>query len=153
MSSISCNTILEHLSRRPFSRRIKKKQGCSILNGALAGALVLLALSPLVVASFMGDHQRLLAAPTGVAGSILLAVYLGGVAVIWIALLPTAVAIVILGRFVKMTVEIGLYRRLKIKQDELTPDVVQVTKPHSCIPPISALTIKTLSDGEWTINQ
>lgn len=99
----------------------------------------------------MGDRQRLLAAPPGVAGAALLAIYLGGVALIWTVLLPTAVSIVILGRFVKLTVGIGLCRRLKIKQDESTPHVVQVVKPHISATP--ALTVQTWSDGEWSLHK
>lgn len=68
----------------------------------------MLAVFPLVVAWFMGNREGRFGAPIAVAGSILMAVYLGGVALIWTVLFPTAVALVILGRCVKGPVEIGL---------------------------------------------
>lgn len=80
-----------------FPAESKKWQGCSVVKGALLGALVLFAMAPLVVAWFMGYRQGQYAAPIGVAASILMAVYLGGVVLIWTVLLPTAVAIVIIG--------------------------------------------------------
>lgn len=64
------------------------------------GALSLLIAAPLVVQWFMGSRQGQFAAPTAIAGPTLMTVYLGGVALIWMVLLPTAVGIILLGRCV-----------------------------------------------------
>ena len=65
--------------------------------GSVLGALLLLAMAALVVQWFLGNRQGQFAAPSAVSGSTLLAVYLGGVALIWNVLIPTAGGVVLLG--------------------------------------------------------
>lgn len=70
-----------------------------MVGGVLLGGLILLCMTPVLVIFFGGQAQAVVGIAFGLAASILLAVYMGGLAAVWNGVVPVAVAVTILARY------------------------------------------------------